>query len=175
MKEVIYSLEVGTVIAAFICYAYLVIYGTIQIIKSLKYLYKERHRYNKPSTAKCYCRDCKFHRDDRKCHSFVNESTDDSWFFDSVEKSMTLTEFLNKKYRERKDKDNMYGVGMNDAEFRHFIIEYLLPEGWCVSDPLGQSQINEIAIYEILEKHSKKFRKERRLSKHNKNYSENKS
>lgn len=54
----------------------------------------------------------------------------------------------------------MYGVGMSDAEFRHFIIEYLLPDGWCVSDPLGQSQINEIAIYEILEKHSKKFRKE---------------
>ena len=102
MKEVIYSLEVGTVIAAFICYAYLVIYGTIQIIKSLKYLYKERHRYNKPSTAKCYCRDCKFHRDDRKCHSFVNESTDDSWFFDSVEKRMTLTEFFNKNIENEK-------------------------------------------------------------------------
>ena len=63
--------------------------------------------------------------------------------------SMTLTEFFNKKYSERKDKDNIYGVGMSDAEFRHFIIEYLLPEGWCVTDPLGQSQINEIAIYEI--------------------------
>lgn len=88
---------------------------------------------------------------------------------------MTLTEFFNKKYRERKDKDNIYCVGMNDAEFRHFIIEYLLQEGWCVSDPLGQSQINEIAIYEILEKHSKKFIKERRHSKHDKNYFENKS
>lgn len=81
---------------------------------------------------------------------------------------MTITEFFNKKYRERADKDNIYGVGMSDAEFRHFIIEYLLPEGWCVTDPIGQSQINEIAIYEILEKHSKKFRKERRRSKHNK-------
>ena len=78
---------------------------------------------------------------------------------------MTLTEFFNKKYKERKDKDNMYGVGMSDAEFRHFIIGYLLPDDWRVSDPLGQSQINEIAIYEILEKHSKKFRKERRLFK----------
>ena len=147
MKEAIYSLEVCAVIAAFICYVYLVISGTIQIIKSLKYLYKKKHRYDKPPTAKCYCRDCRFHGDDGKCLSFVN---------------MTLTEFFNKKYRERKDKDNMYGVGMSDAEFRHFIIEYLLLEGWCVSDPLGQSQINEIAIYEILEKHSKKFRKERR-------------
>lgn len=78
---------------------------------------------------------------------------------------MTITEFFNKKYRERADKDNIYGVGMSDAEFRHFIIEYLLPEGWCVTDPIGQSQINELAIYEILEKHSKKFRKERRRIK----------
>ena len=75
---------------------------------------------------------------------------------------MTLTEFFNKKYSERKDKDNIYGVGMSDAEFRNFIIEYLLPEGWCVSDSIGQSQVNEIAINEILEKYSKKFRKERR-------------
>ena len=73
---------------------------------------------------------------------------------------MTISEFFKEKYSARKDKDNMYGAGMSDAEFRHFIIEYLLPDGWCVSDPLGQSQINEIAIYEILEKHSKKFRKE---------------
>lgn len=78
---------------------------------------------------------------------------------------MTITEFFNKRYRERADKDNIYGVGMSDAEFRHFIIEYLLPEGWCVTDPIGQSQINELAMYEILEKHSKKFRKERRRMK----------
>lgn len=81
---------------------------------------------------------------------------------------MTLTEFFNKKYSERKDKDNIYGVGMSDAEFRNFIIEYLLPEGWCVSDPIGQSQVNEIAINEILEKYSKKFRKERRNMKRGK-------
>lgn len=51
---------------------------------------------------------------------------------------------------------------MSNAKFRNFIIEYLLPEGWCVADQLGQSQINEIATNEILEKYSKKFRKERR-------------
>jgi len=43
--------------------------------------------------------------------------------------SMTLTKFFNKKYRERTNKDNMYGVGITNAEFRHFIIEYLLPDG----------------------------------------------
>lgn len=74
---------------------------------------------------------------------------------------MTISKFFSEKYTNREDKDNMHGVGMSDAEFRHFIIEYLLPDGWCVSDPLGQSQINEIAIYEILNRFSKKFRKEK--------------
>ena len=41
-----------------------------------------------------------------------------------------------------------------------FIIDYLLGEDWYVVDPLGQTQINEIALYKILEKHSKRYRKE---------------
>ena len=73
---------------------------------------------------------------------------------------MTLTEYLNEKYEQREDKDNMYGVGISDAEFRKFIIQYLLGEGWYVVDPLGQTQINEIALLRILEKYSRKYRKE---------------
>lgn len=73
---------------------------------------------------------------------------------------MTLTEFMNERYKNRDDKDNIFGVGVSDAEFRQFIIDYLLGENWYVVDPLGQAQINEIALYEILEKHSKRYRKE---------------
>lgn len=75
---------------------------------------------------------------------------------------MTISEFFKEKYLARKDKGNIYGVGMSDAEFRHFIIQYLLSENWYVVDPIGQSQINEIAINEILTKYSKKFRQERK-------------
>ncbi len=75
---------------------------------------------------------------------------------------MKLTEFMDERYTNREDKDNMYGVGVSDTEFRAFIIDYLLGEDWYVVDPLGQTQINEIALYEILEKHSKRYRKERR-------------
>lgn len=75
---------------------------------------------------------------------------------------MTISEFFREKYSARKDKDNIYGVGMSDTEFCHFIIQYLLPENWHVVDPIGQTQINEIAIHEILTRHSKKFRKERK-------------
>ena len=73
---------------------------------------------------------------------------------------MTLTEFMNERYKYREDKDNIFGVGISDAEFRRFMIEYLLGEDWYVADPLGQTQINEIALYEILEKCSKRYKKE---------------
>jgi hypothetical protein len=73
---------------------------------------------------------------------------------------MILTEFMDERYKNRKDKDNIFGVGISDAEFRSFIIDYLLGEDWYVTDPLGQTQINEIALYEILEKYSKRYKKE---------------
>lgn len=73
---------------------------------------------------------------------------------------MTLTEFMDERYKNREDKDNMFGVGVSDAEFRAFIIEYLLGEDWYVVDPLGRTQINEIALYKILKKYSKRYKKE---------------
>lgn len=73
---------------------------------------------------------------------------------------MNLTEFMNDKYKNREDKDNMFCTGMSDAEFRQFAIDYLLGEDWYVTDPLGQTQINEIALYRILEKYSRRYKKE---------------
>ena len=75
----------------------------------------------------------------------------------------TLDEIMNYKYINREDKDNIFGVGITDSEFRQFIIDYLLGKDWYVVDPLGQTQINEIALYEILEKYSKKYRKEHKI------------
>ena len=73
---------------------------------------------------------------------------------------MKLFEFLKEKYDNREDKDNIFGVGISDAEFRAFIIDYILGEDWYVADPLGRDQINEIALHEILEKYSKRYKKE---------------
>ena len=75
----------------------------------------------------------------------------------------TLTEYMNDKYNNREDKDNIFGVGVTDAEFRDFIIDYLLGSDWYVVDPLCQTQINEIALYDILNKYSKRYRMERKL------------
>lgn len=74
---------------------------------------------------------------------------------------MKLIEFMDERYKNRKDKDNIFGVGISDAEFRAFTIDYLLGEDWYVVEPLGQTQINEIALHKILEKYSKRYRKER--------------
>ena len=73
---------------------------------------------------------------------------------------MTLIEFMDERYKNREDKNNIFGVGVSDAEFRKFIIDYLLGEDWFVVDPIGQTQINEIALHEILEKYSRRYRKE---------------
>lgn len=64
----------------------------------------------------------------------------------------------------------MFGVGITDREFRQFIIDYLLGENWYVADPLGQIQINEIALKEILMKYSKRYRKEYKNFKTKKAY-----
>ena len=74
----------------------------------------------------------------------------------------SLHEVMDHKYKTRRDKDNIFGVGLTDAEFREFIIDYLLGKDWYVVDPLSQTQVNEIALYEILEKYSKRYRKEHR-------------
>ena len=73
---------------------------------------------------------------------------------------MTITKFMDERYKNREDKDNIFGVGVSDKEFRTFIIDYLLGEDWYVVDPLGQTQINELALYKILKKYSKRYRKE---------------
>ena len=75
----------------------------------------------------------------------------------------TLTEYMNDKYNNREDKDNIFGVGVTDAEFRDFIIGYLLDSDWYVVDPLTQTQVNEIALYDILNKYSKRYRTEKKL------------
>jgi len=72
----------------------------------------------------------------------------------------TLTEFMDERYKNRKDKDNIFCVGVSDAEFREFCINYLLGEDWRVTDSIGRKQISDRALYRILEKYSKRYRKE---------------
>ena len=65
-------------------------------------------------------------------------------------------EYFKKKYKERDDKDNIFGTGMTDREFVYFIIKELLGDNWYITDPLAECQIVECAFLEILKKYSPK-------------------
>ena len=79
-----------------------------------------------------------------------------------AERITSIFEFLEDRYSKRKDKDNIFGVGISDIEFRLFIMDYLLGADWYVVDPLGHCQVTELALLAILEKYSRRYRKERK-------------
>lgn len=72
----------------------------------------------------------------------------------------TYINFVCNKEAQRKDKDNIFCTGISDTEFVKFAIKYLLGDDWYVVDPLGYSQVTQLALEDILFKYSKQFKKE---------------
>lgn len=59
----------------------LIAYGIKEGICECKRVYTYKHRFDKPPTAKCYCKDCKSWREsDGKCFIFEGWYTADRWF-----------------------------------------------------------------------------------------------
>lgn len=50
-----------TVAAFVIMMAYCAFVSLRDAIRSLRWLYKYKHRFDEPPTAACYCKDCKYH------------------------------------------------------------------------------------------------------------------
>ena len=80
---------------------------------------------------------------------------------------MNLMTYMYHKYKARDEKNNTnyekdidFGVGIDDTTMISYLIDYLLGEDWMVTDPISHNQINEIALYEILNRYSPKYRKE---------------
>ena len=60
---------------------YAICIGIKERISKLKWQYKYKHRFDKPPTAKCYCRDCKQHGSEtNRCYKFDGWHTADNWF-----------------------------------------------------------------------------------------------
>lgn len=59
-------------------------------------------------------------------------------------------EWLDRRYAERKDKENILPVGITDAEFREWAMHILLGDDWVVVTPMGKNQINEVAMEDII-------------------------
>lgn len=58
-----------------------VIYRLKTLIEKLTLKYKQKHRFDKPPTAKCYCIDCVYHDNETgRCWRLKNWHTADNWF-----------------------------------------------------------------------------------------------
>lgn len=58
-----------------------VIYRLKTLIEKLTLKYKQKHRFDKPPTAKCYCVDCVYHNNETgRCWRLKNWHTADNWF-----------------------------------------------------------------------------------------------
>lgn len=54
---------------------------TVEVIGRIKRNYEVKHRFDKPPTAKCYCRDCDQHNNEsNRCYKFDGWYTAPSWF-----------------------------------------------------------------------------------------------
>lgn len=60
------------------------------------------------------------------------------------------SEMMKDKYKNRKDTENVFPVGITDAEFRKAIIDIFCGVDWYISYPGSQTQVNEEAIETIL-------------------------
>jgi len=76
-----------------------------------------------------------------------------------IDENVSYVEWQKKRYENRKDKDNIFPIGISREEFIDWIIEYLWDKDYIV-DPLGPTQCYELILEDILYTHSKRFRKE---------------
>ena len=74
--------------------------------------------------------------------------------------SDTNTESFHKWLKEHRDKNNIYPPGMDDSTALNFLIDYLVPENYCIAYSCGKSQANTEMVSYILQKYSKKYANE---------------
>lgn len=55
-------------------------FAILDVIETIIRAYTIKHRFDKPPTAKCYCKDCTRHDDNGKCYKFEGYYTADNWF-----------------------------------------------------------------------------------------------
>ena len=70
----------ATIVVCFVMIA-AIFHGIKELIDVSKRRYIIKHRFDKPPTAACYCRDCKRHDDEsHRCYKFDGWYTADNWF-----------------------------------------------------------------------------------------------
>ena len=80
MTEFFTAVGVFVIMAMIVAMIFAVIYAIIQFIRKRIWIYKYNHRFDKPPTAKCYCKDCSFYgnfADRRLCRKHKEFVVDD--------------------------------------------------------------------------------------------------
>ena len=77
----------------------------------------------------------------------------------------SYVDWLDKNY----EPDNLCDPPLKAQEAIYFLCDYLLGEDWYVVLPESTNQVNSAIVYDILCKYSKKFRKELKQYRKNKN------
>lgn len=73
---------------------------------------------------------------------------------------MTFTEWLDKEWA--KDPDNICPPPLDPQMAIKFLTDYLIGEDWYATMPMSTKQVNTEIVDLILEKYSKRYRKEKR-------------
>lgn len=90
MNNIFTDIGIGTAIVFGIAILSLVADFILNGIREAIWVYKYKHRFDKPPTAACYCIDCKYHGDDtdltrctKREHLVLH--TADEWFCQAAE------------------------------------------------------------------------------------------
>lgn len=90
MTNIFTAIGVATVVVfGFMLSAVIIDFISNEIHEAI-WIYKYKHRFDKPPTAACYCIDCKFHGDDVDLTRCTNRKdvvlqTADEWFCQAAE------------------------------------------------------------------------------------------
>lgn len=90
MTNIFTAVGIATVTTFGVAIFLLIVDFISDAIHEAAWVYKYRHRFDKPPTAACYCIDCKFHGDDTDLTRCTNRKdvilqTADEWFCQAAE------------------------------------------------------------------------------------------
>lgn len=81
IKDLLAFIGAAAMVVIFSFLVTAIYYEIKECIARLKRQYKYRHRFDKPPTAACYCKDCKRHNNEnQECYKFKGWRTADNWF-----------------------------------------------------------------------------------------------
>lgn len=61
-KIILESVGAAAILMIIIMFGVFLWYLAADALRTLKWRYKYKHRFDKPPTAKCYCKDCKYYK-----------------------------------------------------------------------------------------------------------------